>query len=349
MLRLIDANLNRISEGLRLLEDVARFLLNDAILSEQLRSLRHELVAEDWSLQRKLLLARDAAGDVGAFAQVPGEAQREDPPAIVMANAGRVQESLRVLEEFAKLPQKPIALDWERFKRARFEFYEIERRLTAALLRQEKRQGIAGLYLVIDRQALGGRGEVEVARQAIRGGARVIQLRDKLREKSDILTTAKGLREVCSQLGALFIVNDHLDIALASGADGLHLGQRDLPLPVARQLLPMDKILGGSTNTLQEALKAQVEGADYIAVGSIYATPSKAGAIVVGLETLRQIREAIALPIVAIGGIDEGNAAAVIEAGADSLAVISAVLGAQDVEAAARKLSAKMGGNRWQG
>ena len=341
MLRLIDANLNRISEGLRLLEDVARFLLNNANLSEQLKSLRHELLGKNWALQGKLLMARDSTRDVGAFTQVPGELEREDLPAIVIANARRVQESLRVLEEFAKLPDQ--TLDSARFKKARFDLYEIERKLTAALLRRDKRERIAGLYLILDHEALGERDEVEIAHQAIRGGAKVIQLRDKHRERGEILATAMKLREVCSQSGALFIVNDYLDIALASDADGLHLGQSDLAFSVARRLLPLDKILGCSTTSLQEALQAQAEGTDYIAVGSIYATSSKAGAVVVGLETLRQIRGAISLPIVAIGGINEGNAALVIEAGADSVAVIGAVLGAENVEGAARQLAAKIG------
>jgi thiamine-phosphate pyrophosphorylase len=341
MLRLIDANLNRISEGLRILEDVARFLLNDASLSEQLKSLRHDLLGEDWPLQRKLLLARDSVRDVGAFAQVPGELEREDLPAIVIANARRVQESLRVLEEFAKLPNQP--LDSARFKKARFDLYEIERKLTSDLLRQGKRERIAGLYLIIDHEALGERDEAEVARQAIRGGAKVIQLRDKQRDRGEVLATAIKLREVCSQFGVLLIVNDYLDIALASEADGLHLGQSDLPFSVARRLLPQDKILGCSTTSLRQALQAQTEGADYIAVGSIYATSSKASAIVVGLETLRQIREATSLPIVAIGGINEGNVTHVIEAGANSVAVIGAALGADNVEQASKELTAKIG------
>jgi thiamine-phosphate pyrophosphorylase len=336
MLRLIDANLNRISEGLRLLEDVARFILNDARISAELKSLRHELLGEDTSLQKELLSARDSAGDVAAFAEE--ETRRDDLPTILIANARRVQESLRVVEEFAKLPD--IALDPEKFKKARFALYELERKLTARLLRHEKR--IAGLYVIIDPEVLGGRSEADVCHQAIRGGAKAIQLRDKHRGKEEILAAAKRLKEVCTQYDVLFIVNDYLDIALASGADGLHLGPGDLPISAARQLLPIDKILGCSTTTLKEALQAEADGADYIAVGSIYPTSSKAGAIVVGLETLRQIREAISIPIVAIGGIDETNAAAAIEAGADSLAVISAVLGAKDVEEAARKLAERM-------
>ncbi|MQY55548.1 MAG: thiamine phosphate synthase, partial [Dehalococcoidia bacterium] len=162
------------------------------------------------------------------------------------------------------------------------------------------------------------------------------------RSKAEILAAVQKLGEVCAQHDAPFILNDYFDIVLASGADGLHLGQGDLPVSVARRLLPIDKILGCSATTLEEALQAEADGADYIAVGAIYPTPSKAGAIVVGLERLRQIREAISLPVVAIGGIDGENAAAVVEAGADAIAVISAVCGAADVEEAARKLAERM-------
>ncbi len=343
MLRLIDANLNRISEGLRLLEDIARFILNDAALSAALKSLRHELLRQHSSLQKELLSARDSAGDVAAFAEE--EMRRTDLPAIITANARRVEESLRVLEEIFKLPTSlnlPELPDLapEKFKQARFALYELERALTGKMLRVEKR--IAGLYVIIDPEALGGRDEREVCRQAIRGGAKAIQLRDKKRSKAEILAAVQKLGEVCAQHDVPFILNDYLDIVLASGADGLHLGQGDLPVSVARRLLPIDKILGCSATTLEEALEAEADGADYIAVGAIYPTPSKAGAIVVGLERLRQIREAISLPVVAIGGIDGENAPAVVEAGADAIAVISAVCGAADVEEAARKLAERM-------
>jgi len=333
MLRLIDANLNRISEGLRLLEDVARFILNDPHISAELKSLRHQLAAEDALLQKALLEARDSAGDVAAFAEE--ETRRQDFQALIIANSKRVEESLRVVEEFAKLPE--IMLDSSRFKKARFDLYRIEKNIVAKILRQDKR--VSGLYVIIDPEALGGRDEMEVCRQAIHGGAKAIQLRDKKRSKGEILARAQELKGVCSQFGILFIVNDYLDIAIASGADGLHLGPGDLPISVARQLLPIDRILGCSTTTLEGALKAEADGADYVAVGSIYPTTSKAGAIVVGLERLRQIRAAISLPIVAIGGINEKNAAEVIQAGADSIAVIGAVSGAKDVTAAARRLA----------
>jgi thiamine-phosphate diphosphorylase len=144
------------------------------------------------------------------------------------------------------------------------------------------------------------------------------------------------LRNLCAGQEVLFIVNDYLDIALAVDADGLHVGQDDLPVKLARRLLPIDKILGCSARTVDEATVAQSEGADYIAVGAMYSTPSKEEAEMVGPERLRQIRQAVTLPLVAIGGINKENVGEVVAAGADAVAVISAVLGAEDVREASR-------------
>ncbi|GAH84117.1 unnamed protein product, partial [marine sediment metagenome] len=158
-------------------------------------------------------------------------------------------------------------LDSEKFKQARFSLYTIERTLLSKLLRQDKIKGIPGLYVIIDTQALKGRSHIEVASQAIRGGAKTVQLRDKLQSKKELLPIAQQLRNLCTEHNVLFIMNDYLDLALASGADGLHLGQNDLPIKVARKLLPIDKILGCSTTTVDQAITAESEGADYIAAG----------------------------------------------------------------------------------
>lgn len=336
MLRLIDANLNRLNEGLRLLEDVARFLLNDAAISQKLKNIRHELSEGIPSLQTALLSARDSEGDVTAFAEE--NMQRSDVATVVTANARRVTESLRVLEEFSKLPDSNLAP--ESFKRARFAVYEVERELIGRVLRRDKR--VAGLYVIIDHEALGKRDEVEVCRQAIRGGASVIQLRDKKRDRADVLASARRMRDACAPAEVSLIVNDYLDITVAARADGLHLGQCDLPVAEARRLLPIDRLIGRSTNTLEQAQQAEADGADYVAVGSIYPTKSKEQFTVVGLERLRQIREAVALPIVAIGGINEDNVAEVVDAGADAVAVISAVIQADDIEQATRNIAEKV-------
>jgi len=345
MLRILDANLNRTGEGLRVLEDISRFILNDPDLTRRLKALRHDLLPTDISLKEKLLAARQATEDVGASIDIAGESARLDVPALVSANSLRIQQSLRVLEEITKVPGQDFGFDWEKMKDARFGVYELERGILLKLARRDRIDRIAGLYLVLDADSLGGRDDLEIARLAIRGGARVIQLRDKTRPRSELLTLAVNLRELCAESGALFIVNDDLGIALASDADGLHVGQEDLPVSAARGLLPVGKIVGCSTATTEEAVRAQGEGADYIGVGSIYQSPSKPGTRHAGLETLRQVKARVSLPIVAIGGINEENIGDAIKAGANAAAVISAVLGATDVEESCRRLNAAIGGN----
>lgn len=342
-LRIIDANLNRAGEGLHLLEDIARLMLNDADLSQRLKTMRHELVRIDLPSNQQLIQSRDVGGDVGVEIEAPGEARERELPTVVVANARRVQESLRILEELAKIPGTTPRLEPEKFKKARFAIYDIEQKLLSKLLRREKVKRLVGLYAIIDSQALGARNYIEVAQGLIRGGAKTIQLRVKLRSESELLPIAQGLREICSKHDALFIVNDYLDVALAVDADGLHLGQEDLPLSVVRRLLPIDKIIGCSVSTVDQATAAEADGADYIAVGSIYPTSSKEGARVVGIERLRQIRQAVSLPLVAIGGINKDNVAEVLTAGADSVAVISAILKAEDIEEAARQIVAAFG------
>jgi len=341
-LRIIDANLNRVGEGLRLLEEIARLLLNDAALTQQLKTMRHELVRGDYSLQQQLLQSRNSQGDVGVNIEVPGEEKEKELPLVLVANARRVQESLRTLEELAKVPGTTAKLDPEKFKQARFALYTIERELLSKLLGQDKLKHISGLYVIIDTPALLGRSHLEVASQVIRGGARVIQLRDKVQSKRKLLPIAQQLKTLCTEHDVLFIINDYLDVALDSDADGLHLGQDDLPIKVARRLLPPGKVLGCSVTTVEQAIAAQSEGADYVAVGSMYPTPSKETAVVVGLARLRQIRQAVSLPLVAIGGITKDNASEVITAGADSVAVISAVLGAESPEEAARQIADRL-------
>ena len=336
--RIIDANLNRAGEGLHLLEEIARMMLNDAALTQQLKTIRHEILRGDLAFNQPLIQSRDSASDVGFDIEVAGEDKKRELPITVVANARRVQEALRILEELAKVPGTTPELDADKFKQARFALYTIEQELLSRLLRQDKTSRLAGLYAIIDSQFLDKRHHLKVAEEMIRGGAGIIQLRDKFTPKAELLPVAQQLKKLCAEKGALFIVNDHLDIALAAGADGLHLGQGDLPTAVTRRLLPMDMILGCSVNTVEQAKTAEADGADYIAVGSIYPTASKEKPIVVGVERLRQVRGTVSLPLVAIGGINKDNATEVAANGADAVAVISAILGAKDIAEAARKI-----------
>jgi thiamine-phosphate pyrophosphorylase len=336
VLRIIDASLNRIGEGLRVLEEFARFSLNDTALTQQLKNLRHGLVRVDPKLHEQLLSSRDSKGDVGADMEVPGEVKTRDTSGMIAANARRVQESLRVMEEIARDPD--LNLESNAYKQARFELYTIEKDLLARMLRQDKLKRLAGLYVIIDTAFLKGRGLTAVATQAIRGGAKVIQLRDKKHGIRELLKAAMELRDISAQRDVLFIVNDSLEVALASGADGLHVGQDDLPVAVARRLLPVAKVLGCSARTLDEARVARSEGADYLGVGAIYPTTTKDAAGATGTEIIREIKREVALPLVAIGGINQSNLKAVMQAGADAAAVISAVMGADDIEKATRQL-----------
>ncbi len=314
----------------------------DASLTQQLKTIRHELVTSDQSFQQQLLQARNSESDVGINIEVAGEEKARELPVIVVANAKRVQESLRAMEELTKIPCGIPRLDSEKFKQARFNLYSIERALLSKLLRQDKVKQLSGLYAIIDTQALKGRSHVEAAAHAIRGGARVIQLRDKLLSKKELLPIVQELKNLCAEHNVPFIINDYLDLVLAADADGLHLGQDDLPIKVTRKLLPIDKILGSSTTTVEQAVAAESEGADYIAVGSMYPTPSKETAKVVGLDRLSQIRQAVTLPLVAIGGITRDNVHEVITAGANSVAIISAILQAKDIAAASRQIVDKL-------
>jgi thiamine-phosphate pyrophosphorylase len=347
---MIDANLNRSSEGLRVLEDVARFLLNDAALRQRLRTLRHDLAQETKSLRVGLLSQRDSEHDVGHPYPIPPAEKELNMNTtslqglldLVTANAKRVEESLRVVEELAKLPHISSMLNSASFEQARFALYNLERDLISRISRRDKIERMPGLYVILDRQFLVGRDEVDIARQIIDGGARVIQLRDKQSKKRDLLLIAQKLKELCSQAGVLFIINDYLDLAIAVDADGLHIGQEDLPLPVVRRELSIDKIVGCSVTTLSEAKKAQNEGVDYIAVGSIFPTTTKKGATVVGVDILKELKRTVSVPLVAIGGINQNNVDEVVAAGADAIAVISAILGEEDVKVAVQGLVTNM-------
>jgi thiamine-phosphate diphosphorylase len=198
------------------------------------------------------------------------------------------------------------------------------------------------LYVVLDRTAAHGRDLVDLLALALAGGSRMIQLRDKEWPSGRLLPLAERLRAACAAAGATFIVNDRVDLALAVGADGVHLGQEDLPARAARPLLRPGMILGISTHSVEQARAAQTDGADYVAVGSMFATTSKADFQLVGPDLLRKLRGEIRVPLVGIGGITPDNVSEVIRAGADGVAVISAVCAAADPQAAAARFLAQI-------
>lgn len=338
-LRLVDANLNRASEGLRVLEDLARFVINDEVISRELKVARHELARLAQPLDAQLLSWRDSATDVGRESTLRAGGRDRNLLAVVRANAKRAEESLRVIEELARLPELGACVSPGDIERLRYAVYDIEKRLAGRVLRRERVAGLRGLYVVVDREASRGRALTDVAREAIAGGASVIQLRDKIGGRGEVYRAALELSELCAGSGVLFVMNDYADVAAAVGAAALHVGQDDLPLEVVRKLLSIDTVVGVSCDSTEHVRRALKEGADYIAVGAVYPTLQKENPVVVGVEFVRRARQqAPGTPLVAIGGITLANACEVVAAGADALAVISAVVSQPDVARAAREM-----------
>ena len=205
-----------------------------------------------------------------------------------------------------------------------------------ATLRRQRAHRVRGLYVIIDPQVTNGRNPLEVATSAVRGGARMLQLRDKLQDKGTTLPLAIHLQQLCRDNDVDLIINDHADLAAVVGSAGLHIGQTDLPVPEARRVLSYRQVLGRSNHEIDELVQSQEMGADHVAFGAIYATGTKGvGRPPQGVGRLRDAKEATQLPLVAIGGINAENVASVVEAGADAICVTAAVGLAQEPEAAA--------------
>lgn len=315
--RILDANLDRAREGLRIIEDWCRFGINNVPMAGECKQMRQELAS--WHSQ-EIRTARDTPGDIGTQLTHPQEEQRASIHQVLQANLCRVQEALRVLEEYGKIysPDMGIA-----FKQMRYRVYTLETNLLA--FRRHRLLNQAPLYLVTsssEQLFL----NVEAALQ---GGLTLVQYREKKADDLMRLSHAQKLRQMCYHYGALFIINDRVDLALAVDADGVHLGQQDLPIAIARQLLGPDRVIGRSTTNSDEMQRAIAEGADYIGVGPVYETPTKAGKAAAGLEYVQYAAKNAPIPWFAIGGIDPNNINEVINAGAQRVAIVRAIMEAE--------------------
>lgn len=253
--RLIDANLNRSVEGLRVLEDIARFIFNDSKLTGRIRGIRHLISERDIEFDKKLIEARDVAGDVGL--ELP-ENKTRSLPQVIVANAHRVQESLRVLEEFAKSIE--IGVDSEVFKNARFFAYGLEKELLSKALRKNKKEALRNLYLVVDSTTV-------LSEEIIAGIVGVLELDGVGLSGKEFLDLAKKTALACCSKNILFMIKRRLDIALASRADGLIVGDQDLPVEEARALMPLDMLLGVMTNNLDALRRVEDKEADFAILG----------------------------------------------------------------------------------
>ena len=337
--RLIDANLDRAREGLRVLEDWGRFVLERPDLVVRSKDLRQRLGRLH---QPRYKLARHTATDPATGLGHPAQLERRTGAEVVAANAGRVQEALRVLEEFGRREDPVLA---QEAAAIRYVLYDLEVDLLRAQPgNQDRRQRLAQchLYLITSPSP---RLE-DLVRSALEAGVRLVQYRAKDSDAApdqplndrQRLAQAGALRALCTAHGALFIVNDRIDLALAVEADGVHLGQDDLPPAVARRLLGPGRLLGRSTHAIEQLRQAVRDGCDYVGVGPVNATPSKPGRDPVGLEYVAQAAAECPIPFFAIGGIDAVSLGPVRRAGASRVAVVRAITAAADPAAASAAL-----------
>ncbi len=329
MQRIIDANLNRTVEALRVLEEIARFYLDDKELSTILKNMRHEICSETDYLYEQLLSSRDTVNDVGTT--IANNTHRCGILSVFKANIKRLQQALRVLAEYSQCNAV--------FEKSRYSAYTVEKIMWGKLkmklnkfLLKDKR-----LYLVTNSDKFESEDRfLDAVAAALKGGVDIVQLREKTSSAKRIIELGKKIRNLCSIYGALFIVNDRIDIARIVEADGVHLGQDDADVNAAREILGENAIVGISTHEPAQALKALEDGADYIGVGPVYTTPTKPGRPSVGLEYVKWASENIDIPFFAIGGINAENCKDVVSAGAARIAVVRAIINSESPEASAK-------------
>ncbi|MCP4707518.1 MAG: thiamine phosphate synthase, partial [Planctomycetes bacterium] len=310
----------------RVLEDYARFNLNDGAISLLAKTLRHDLCAAIGQLPTlDLLTARDTPDDVGTQLSTEQELTRPDPLAVASAAAKRLPEALRCLEEYTKIDNLNIAKELEAI---RYRTYTLEKQLLTTANRSNRFQNVR-IYVLLTSN-LCKHNILETTQQVLEGGADCIQLREKDLPDSELIPLATKICQLCHDAGALFIINDRPDIAVLSNADGVHLGQDDMPVQQARKILSSNKLVGKSTHNLDEVKHAINESPDYLAAGSIFPSPTKPSVTQSGLQLIENTRDIYKGPLIAIGGITIENAHNVIQAGATGIAVCSAVIGSDN-------------------
>ena len=328
--RLIDANTNRAAEGLRVLEDLARFVLDDASLSAEAKQLRHALRALAAGTG---IAQRDTANDVGTAISTADEGVRADLLALVRANAARVQEALRAIEECLKLSNPGAAAECEQL---RYRSYQLEQALVGRI--PAARIAATRLYVLVDTSCTDD--PVAVAAAAVRGGAGVVQLRAKNLSEPAYAALAQQVQDAVRAAGGLFVVNDHVAVAAALRSDGIHVGQDDLSPALVRRVVGPLCAIGLSTHTREQVIAAHAEPIDYLGIGPMFATSTKAHEPVRGPELLAAVRRELRLPSFAIGGLDAERIASLRDQLPHGVAVAGAVCRAADPERACAELCA---------
>jgi thiamine-phosphate pyrophosphorylase len=332
--RILDANFNRAREALRVVEDYCRFVLDDAFLTGELKQIRHDLAAALANIPTaRLLRSRETLRDVGAAISTAQEGERHTPLHVAQANFKRLEEALRSLEEFGKLRGPDLG---RRLEALRYRAYTIER---AVISRVGSRELLADarLYVLLTGSLCSAALDWTI-QEAAAGGASVIQLREKALDDRRLLERARQVRRWTTRAGVLFILNDRPDLARLCGADGVHLGQDDLPVKEARRLLGPDALVGVSTHHLDQVRSAVLDGADYIGVGPAFPSTTKAFDQLSGLDFVRQALQETSLPAFVIGGVNHDTIDAAVASGARRVAVSAAICQAEDPRLAAAEL-----------
>ena len=338
--RIIDANFNRSREAIRVIEEFCRFALNSGPLTERAKQIRHELSLTIGRLNAgRLISSRDTLGDVGAGKTVDEQLVRGELRDCFTAGCKRLTEALRVLAEMTQTQDRSVA---ETIERLRYAAYTLEKDIALFSDACGKFKHVK-LYIIITSNLPAD--IISLACKCAAGGADCIQLRSKAIEDNKLFAVAVEFVRICKEASILSVINDRVDVAVAAGVDGVHLGQNDLPIEQARKLQLAPLIIGKSTHSPKQLRAACEERPTYAALGPVFATETKPTAEAVGLDYVRQATGILAdtgIGNVAIGGITLDNVEDVLRAGAKAIAVCAAVTKASDPTAACRALKEKI-------
>ncbi len=320
--QIIDANLDRAREGLRVLEDWARFSLGNEAFVIRIKNFRQILGKHHLEIYK---LSRNHQEDQCKGISHVEQKNRKSSSKIISSNSARIQEALRVIEEFSRNNNNKlskIASD------IRYEIYTLEIELLTFNTRKKAELIISenNLYSITDHRG----NLLEIIEKILLGGVKIIQHRYKEGNDKEHLKEAIEIKKLCKKYNALFIVNDRVDIALASNADGVHLGQNDIDVKIARKLLGYSKIIGISANNLTDINKAVKDGCDYIGVGPVFKTPTKENKLPLGVEKIKALTKDIKIPCFAIGGINKLNISSLKNNGINKVAIVSGLLNSED-------------------
>ncbi len=320
--QLIDANLDRGREGLRVIEEWCRFGQNNKELIIKIKGWRHQLGLHHHDCYKN---ARFSIPDPGIGLSHPSQIERSAPLQVVSANCARVQEAMRVIEEFSRRSNPSLS---KIASEIRYGVYEVELQIIRTSNKEKRINLIEKCSLCLITSP--SKSLNTTVEKALKAGLKMVQYRTKSSDDLTNLSEANELSRLCKIYDSLFIVNDRIDIALAVDADGVHLGQKDIPVQIARKILGSEKLIGSSIHCLKELRLAEENGCDYVGAGPVNKTQTKPNLEAKGIKYLSETCNSTYLPWFAIGGINNTNLQELISAGTKRVAVCTAIMNAKD-------------------